>query len=497
MNLAQIVEGHPDDAVALVTASGRTTYGELRRRAAGLRGGLAGLGLAPGDRVGIVSGNSVAFAEAYLGILGAGCTAVPLNPTSPRVELARELQAIGATAVIVCPEGAATVAAIDRRAVPTLRLVIAAGGADLPCDATLDELAEGEPGPLVDVEPDDLAVLIFTAGTAGSPKAAMLTHRNLTVNITQASQLLARALHADDVVLGVLPLFHIFGLNVVLGGALAAGGRVVLVERFGAVPTLALVRDEGCTVIPGAPPMWAAWSGLPDADPASFRTVRLATSGASRLAVEVAEAFEARFGVKITEGYGLTEASPVVTSSAGLDVRAGTIGRPLPGVEVRLVDEDGEDTLLGDAGEIWVRGPNVFPGYWQDPAATANALTSDGWLRTGDVAVADDDGNLSIVDRAKDLIIVSGFNVYPAEVEEALLEHPGVEAAAVVGAEDPATGETVKAFVVAMAGRTLEVDDLRAFTMERLARYKCPTSVTFVDELPAGLGGKVLRRALR
>jgi long-chain acyl-CoA synthetase len=242
--------------------------------------------------------------------------------------------------------------------------------------------------------------------------------------------------------------------------------------------------------------MWAAWAVLPGAPPDAFATVRLATSGASPLPGEVARTFEARFGVALSEGYGLTEASPVVTSSVGR-ARPGSIGRPLPGVEVRLVDADGDDALLGDSGEIWVRGPNVFAGYWEDPAATAGALTADGWLRTGDIAVADDDGDLTIVDRSKDLIIVSGFNVFPAEVEQVLLEHPAVAAAAVVGDDDLASGETVHAFVVPGPGATVVGEDVIAFCAARLARYKCPTAVTVVDVIPTGLAGKVLRRELR
>ena len=204
-----------------------------------------------------------------------------------------------------------------------------------------------------------------------------------------------------------------------------------------------------------------------------------------------------RFGVAIAEGYGLTEASPTVTSSVGGELHDGSIGRPIPGVEIRLVDAEGEDAFLGDPGEIWVRGPNVFAGYWNDEAATRLALTEDGWLRTGDIAVADDHGNLRIVDRAKDLIIVSGFNVYPAEVEEALLEHPGVEAVAVVGVEHPHTWEAVKAYVVVGAGQHVDEETLIEFCATRIARYKCPSKILFVEEIPQGLAGKVLRRHLR
>ena len=236
---------------------------------------------------------------------------------------------------------------------------------------------------------------------------------------------------------------------------------------------------------------------LPEATHAAFATVRLAASGASKLSLEVAEECEHRLGVTIAEGYGLTEASPVVTTASGIAVKPGSIGLPLPGERLRLVDAEGDDVLVGDAGEIWVQGPNVFAGYWNDAEATARALTPDGWLRTGDIAVVDDDGALYLVDRAKDLIIVSGFNVYPAEVEDAILEHPSVDGCAVVGVADPRSGETVKAYVVLASGQSVDEDTIIAFCTDRLARYKCPDSVTFVEELPTGLGGKILRRALR
>jgi long-chain acyl-CoA synthetase len=213
--------------------------------------------------------------------------------------------------------------------------------------------------------------------------------------------------------------------------------------------------------------------------------------------LEVAERCEQRFGGTISEGYGLTEASPVVTTASGAAAKPGSIGLPLPGVRLRLVDADGDDVLIGDAGEIWVQGANVFAGYWNDPEATARALTPDGWLRTGDIAVVDDDGALYLVDRAKDLIIVSGFNVYPAEVEDVILEHPAVEACAVVGVAHPYSGESVKAYVVLAPDQFIEEDSLIAFCSDRLARYKCPEKVMFVDEIPVGAGGKVLRRALR
>jgi long-chain acyl-CoA synthetase len=225
--------------------------------------------------------------------------------------------------------------------------------------------------------------------------------------------------------------------------------------------------------------------------------VRVGTSGASKLDAQVRRAIQDRFGLQIMEGYGLTEASPVVTSGTGFDAPEGSIGVPLPGLRVRLVDAGGDDALVGDAGEIWVQGPNVFAGYWEDPEATAGALTDDGWLRTGDVAVVDDDGFLFLVDRVKDLIIVSGFNVYPAEVEEVLVRHKDVEQAAVIGVPHPHSGEAVKAYVVTSDGASVEEDELIQHCEAHLARYKCPQKVMFVDEIPQSATGKVLRKELR
>jgi long-chain acyl-CoA synthetase len=495
VNLARIVEDHPDDAVALINRGASTTYGALGAPVDAVRGGLAELGLEPGDRVGIVAANNPYFVVSYLAALGAGCVAVPLNPTSPPAELARQLEVVGAKALFVGPQAVEPVRSLDRAAVPELRHLVSPPGAELDGATPLETLLASSPGPVVERAASDVAVLIFTAGTAGSPKAAMLTHGSLRANIDQVQALPERQIRPGDVFFGVLPLFHIFGLNVVLGVGLAAGATILLVERFDPVSALQSIRDHGVTVVAGAPPMWTAWATMREAPADAFVNVRLATSGASKLPEETAATIERRFGVVIAEGYGLTEASPVVTTSVS-GPKAGSIGRPVPGVEVRLV-EDGEDALLGDAGEIWVRGPNVFAGYWGDPDATAGALTSDGWLRTGDVAVADDDGNLWIVDRSKDLIIVSGFNVYPAEVEEVLLEHPGIEAVAVIGVDSPYSGEAVKAYVVPKPGVALEEEEVSDFCATRLARYKCPTKVMFVDELPQGLGGKVLRRELK
>jgi len=498
VNLAEICAPHPDDAVALISRGKPTTYGELREQAARLRGGLVAQGIRPGDRVGIVAANNWYFVVSWLGILGIGAVAVPLNPTSPAPEVTKELAEVGAVAVIVGPMGKRVLPDLDRSQLPELRLIVQADPGDLVVDdaTRLDALMEAGPVPIVERADDDLAVLMFTSGTAGFPRAAMLTHGNLLANLEQLQANPYREQRSDDVAFGVLPFFHIFGLNVVLNLSLQTGGAVLAVERFDPESALESIRMHGATTIAGAPAMWQAWALLPSAPEDSFATVRIAGSGAAKLDPLVRDRIRERFGLQIDEGYGLTEASPVVTTSTGIPAPPGSIGAPLPGVKVRLIDADGLDVLVGDVGELRVQGPNVFAGYWRDPEATSRALTSDGWLMTGDLAVVDDDGFLFIVDRLKDLIIVSGFNVYPAEVESVLVEHPGVRAAAVVGVQHPHSGEAVKAYVVAADGTSIEEDDVIAFCEARLARYKCPQKVWFVDELPSGLGGKIRKHEL-
>ena len=297
-------------------------------------------------------------------------------------------------------------------------------------------------------------------------------------------------------VYGVLPPFHIFGLNVVLGLSLSCGATVVLVQRFDPSTALDTIRDRKVTVIPGAPPLWLAFSHFDDAPADSFASVRLALTGAAKMPEEAMRRLHEKFGVVLLEGYGLTEASPVVTSSVGLPQKVGSVGKVISGLEVRVVDEHGDDVLRGDAGEVLVRGPSVFLGYFEEPEATAKVLDTDGWLHTGDLAVTDDEGFMYLVDRAKDLIIVSGFNVYPAEVEEVLSEHPAVKEVGVVGVPHPHTGEAVKAFVVLEPGATVHEETLVTWCLDHLARYKCPAKILFVDELPRNVSGKLLRRNL-
>ena len=483
MNLASILDGHEADDTALIYRGKPISYGVLDDEVARLRGGLTSLGINDGDRVAILCSNSDHFVFTYFAVLGLGAVAVPLNPLSPAPELEAEIGKVGAKVVVIDKLSAATWNNVDRDAVASVEHVISCEVEESLADGVVPiaSLLAAEPVGRVEVDPDHLATLVFTSGTAGKPRAAMLTHGNLLANIEQTSDNGDR-IGPDDIVYSVLPLFHIFGLNITLSHSLKTGASVVLVQRFDPLTAAETIRDRKVTVVPGVPSMWAAFAHFDELDDDCFATVRLALSGAAKLPVAVAEKMLDRFGVEIREGYGLTEASPTCTSSVGGDVRFGSVGHAVNGVEIRLVGESGHDALVGDAGEIWVRGDNVFAGYYQDADATDSVLTDDGYLY--------------LVDRAKDLVIVSGFNVYPAEVENVLASHPEVVDAAVIGVPHPHTGEAVKAFVVVDDGADVDEESLIEYSLDHLARYKCPSKVMFVNELPRNATGKLVRREL-
>ena len=501
MNLASIIDSHAAQVPAFISQGRTTTYGELREQVEGFRGSLMNLGIKAGDRVAMVCGNGRGFVIAYLATIGAGAIAVPLNPLSPSPELESELKSVDPIAVIVEPSGIASFQGIERSRLISLRHIIVtdqSSSSSLGDDTEIhffDDLLRGPATKWVSLPAPTPAVLIFTSGTAGSPRAATLSHGNLLENICQNNST-SDHIKEGDVVFGVLPMFHIFGLNVVLGMSLMAGACVVLVQRFDPVTAVETIIERNITIVPGAPPVWIAISLMEDVDPSAFANVRMALTGAARMPEDATERLKRKFNIDLREGYGLTEAAPVVTSSVGIEPRRGSVGRAVEGLEVRVVDTEGDDVPVGDSGEVLVKGPNVFVGYWNDPVTTARVIDEDGWLHTGDVAMVDDDGYLYLVDRAKDLIIVSGFNVYPAEVEEVLKRHPAVLEAGVIGVPHPTTGEAVKAFVVLNTGATVDEDALIDHCHDHIARYKCPNKVLIVDELPRNTFGKLLRRAL-
>lgn len=478
------------DKVALIEAPiqgpGRTvTYSEFDRRADNVAATLREAGHQPGDRVLLAFSNVAEFPFAYFGVLRAGGVVVPLNGMLTSEETAKVIADCSPSFALAGGD----LATVVEEAVSAL--------GSGPQIITPDRWSDGEDSSDHEAEDDDVAVLAYTSGTTGEAKGAMLTHGNLRANLEQQMAIPTDTVTEDDVLFLTLPLFHIFGLNVPLGLLVLNGASGVLVERFEPIETLSLIQEHRATVLFGAPPMFVAWVSMPGADQYDLSSVRLAISGAAALSEETLVDFESIFGVQIFEGYGLTESSPTVTTNRMAEIaRPRSIGMPLPGVEVRLVDEDMNDVELGDPGELLVRGPNVFKGYWDRPDETERAFV-DGWLRTGDVAVRDEEGYLYLVDRKRDLIIVSGFNVFPSEVEEVLIGHDRVAEAAVIGEPHPYTGEAVKAFVVLENGATLTAEELTDYAASRLARFKCPASVEIVDGLPQLLTGKVLRRALR
>jgi long-chain acyl-CoA synthetase len=482
-------ERHPA-ATCIVAGDASYSWLDIDRAVDAFAAGLVQRGLHAGDRVAILLGNCVEFVVAYYGAARAGLVSVPLNPAYTSAEVAVLLADSGARMLIV-QSSTEQVGQDASAALPGCEVVSTASAEW----TAISRSGEGAVLAEVATSPDTLALLLFTAGTSGRPKGAMLTHGALRANIEQLLALTDPPAVADnDVVLVVLPMFHVYGLNTALGLAVAAGATCVLSDRFDPVESLQLITRWRVTTIAGAPAMYQAWCATPGLREA-MSTVRMLSSGGSPLPVRVFESFADLTGLRIYEGYGMTETAPVVaTTLVSGNPKAGSVGRPLPGLDVRLADEDGSDVDEGDPGEVWVRGPSVFRGYWPDAAGGPDA---EGWFRSGDVAYADDDGDLHLVDRRREVILVNGFNVYPREIELVIDDLDGVAEAAVVGVPDDTTGEAVTALVVARRGATLTPEQIAAHCATRLARFKCPTTIRVVEALPHSATGKVAKGRLR
>jgi long-chain acyl-CoA synthetase len=471
------------DRPALIDADRSISYGELDATVDRVAGHLAARVPGTGRRIALLLPNSIEFVIAFFAVLRAGHVAVPLSPSYTAAELIHQVGDC-TPALLVTDAGheglaAAAAAAAHGCAV----LTVPAGWAGAAAGATP---AAERPGG------GDLALILYTSGTSGRPKGAMLSHGALLANQEQLEAVDPPIVRPDDVTLLVLPLFHVYGLNTGLCLALRAGATVVLVPDFDPVATLRLVREHAVTSLVGAPPMYVAWSMLPDVADA-LGSLRLAVSGAAPLPATVQAKLLDAAGLQVHEGYGLTETAPVLTTTlCSPTPKPGSIGRPIPGVELHLLDEAGEEVDEDDPGEIAVRGANLFAGYWPDGADGPGA---DGWWRTGDIAYADSDGDLFIVGRTRELILVSGFNVYPREVEQAIASHPAVAEVAVIGVPHPYTGETVKALIVP-DGTAPTAGEIIDHAAARLARFKCPTTVEIVAELPHSLSGKVAKGRL-
>ena len=460
------------DRVAFVDEQARVSWADLDARVSAAAAAYVDAGLAPGDRVVLVQRTSIGFVVDHLGALRAGLVSCPVNPALTAPELAHVLHDCGAAAVVT------------------------EAGAEVDLPAGTRTVTTGDapaaPDPHLDRTGDDLVVLLYTSGTSGRPRGAMLSARALVANVAQVAAVTPPLVVPDDVVLLPLPLFHVFGLGAALGVALWNATTTVLSARFDPVTSAAAIVEHGVTVVVGAPPVFAAWSTRVDVASA-FAGVRLALSGASALPAALVREYAAQ-GVALHEGYGMTETAPVLTCNAigpepgvRADPTPGSIGRPLPGVDARLVDAVGGEVDDGDPGQLTVRGDNLFSGYWPDGVGAP----VDGWFATGDIAVRDEVGLLWLVGRTTDLVIVNGFNVYPAEVEAVIGQVEGVAEVAVVGTPDERSGEAVLAFVVALPGSTLEPDAVRAAAGRSLARYKVPSRVEVVESLPHTVTGKV------
>jgi len=490
------------DKPALIFDGGVLTFGQVDALSDQLAAGLRSQGLVRGDRIGLQLPNIPQFVIAYFGILKAGCVAVPMNVLLKAPEIAFQLGDSQARALIsgagTAEQAAKAVGAAD---VEHLYIVKTPGTPKTrigkPFEALLAAADPNVPAPFEQCNPGDTAVLIYTSGTTGTPKGAELTHFQLLMNADTPGRIFG--IRDDDIVLVVLPLFHVFGLSSQLNVCMRFGATMSLLPRFEPAKVLEVIRRDGVTVFEGVPTMYLALLHHPDVRPEDVATLRVGVCGGASLPAEVLDAFEKRFGIVILEGYGLTESASTTTfNSSAEERREYSVGKPIWGVDVQVWGDS--DRLLPpgpeNIGEVVIRGVNVMKGYHNDPDSTEEAFTR-GWMRTGDLGYFDDDSFLFIVDRKKDLVIRGGYNVYPREIEEVLFTHPGVAEAAVIGVPDQRLGEEVKAFIVPREGVTLTADELIEFVKERVAAYKYPRIVEFRSEMAHGPTGKILKTELR
>jgi long-chain acyl-CoA synthetase len=484
--LTDTAEEHGDNT-AIKLDDFEFTYEQLNCATGRVAALLADKGIEAGDRVGIMLPNVPYFPAVYYGVLRRGAVVVPMNPLLKKREVGFYLEDPEAKLIFAWHdfEEAASQGAEDAGA----ELILVKPG-------EFEELIDAyEPDyAIADREDDDTAVILYTSGTTGKPKGAELTHSNLRRN-AEVSITLADT-SPGDILLGALPLFHSFGQTCGLNAAMLAGATLSMIPRFDPDKALEIIERDKVTIFQGVPTMFTGMLHSDSKDDADVSCLRVSMSGGSAMPVEVMRGFEDQFGCKVLEGYGLSETSPVASfNHADRERKPGTIGTPIDGVEMKVVDEDGKEVDQGEVGEIVIKGHNVMKGYWNRQDATDEAI-KDGWFHSGDMGKIDEDGYFSIVDRKKELIIRGGYNVYPREIEEVLYEHPAVQEAAVVGVPDDKMGEEVGAAVVLKKDEDVSEQDLRDYVKNEVASYKYPRQVWFVDELPKGPTGKILKREI-
>src|SRR4051812_40936201 len=475
------------DRIAVKLDDLELNYALLDEGSARIAGELKARGVERGDRVGIMLPNVPYFPVAYYGVLRAGGVVVPMNVLLKAREVGFYLEDSGAKLLFAWHDfGEAAHAGASR------------AGADVvdvkPGEFEQLVMAAQPDREMADVADDDTAVILYTSGTTGTPKGAELTHANLRTDARISAA--PGGCDATAVVPGPLPLFHSFGQTCGMNGTISVGGSLSMIPRFDPGKALEIIQRDKVTIFQGVPTMYVAMLNQPERDSFDTSSLRLCLSGGAAMPVEVMRGFEEAFGCTILEGYGLSETSPVASfNHADRERKPGSIGTPIEGVEMKVVDESDDDVAHGEVGEIVIRGHNVMKGYWQRADATEETMRG-GWFHTGDMAQVDEDGYFFIVDRKKDMIIRGGYNVYPREIEEVLYEHPAVAECAVVGVPDDKLGEEVGAAVCLKEGQSASEDELRDHVKENVASYKYPRRIWFVDELPKGPTGKILKREI-
>ncbi|MFO7947210.1 MAG: long-chain fatty acid--CoA ligase [Armatimonadota bacterium] len=470
------------------------SYGELAEDIRRVAGGLYGLGVDAGSRVALILPNCPEFVLAYMATVSIGATVVPVPPMLAAEEMTRIIRDARPVTIITAGD-LAGIAGNLKQAVSSVRHVSVCGDCADNNTLSWEQLCSNEPlEAFPDVEPEAPAALVYTAGTTGQPRGAILTHKNILANVRQCCE--AIRFSREDRFVTVLPLFHCFGATVSMHIPLMVGAHNILLPGFSALHTLEAIEQTGATIIAGVPTMYTMMLQVKSDRDYDLSSLRFAVSGGAPLRDEIHEAFRNRWDVNIVEGYGPTEASPVVSCNRLEKQKVGSVGPPLPGVEVGIFDDAMNRLSAGEIGEVCVRGDNVMAGYHRAPEQTAETIVN-GWLRTGDLGRMDADGFVYIVDRKKDLIIVGGMNVYPREVEQTICRHPDVVEAAVVGTPDPLRGEVVTAYVVPVGAADIQEIDVLEYCRQHLASYRVPRRVHFAEALPRSPIGKVLKRRLR
>jgi long-chain acyl-CoA synthetase len=500
LNLSIVLEtgaASQPERTAVIADGRRLSYAELDAAARCCASGLVRLGVRPGDKVAVMLRNVPEFVIAYFGALKAGACVVPVNTMLKAAEIAYQLEDSDAALCIVeeslLPEAQQAFAGVEA----CNHLVVVGKQVPRPCQSFTQMLETGQPDfDTVQTRSDDSAVILYTAGSMGRPKGAELSHFNMFFNAALTADRLC-GITAEDIALAVLPLFHSFGQTCVMNATLYAGGTLTMQPRFDTDRVLQTIQRDRVTLLLGVPTMYWYLQHYPGAEKYDWSSLRLCCSGGAALSTELMQEFQERYGLSIFQGYGLSETSPVACFNLPVQPpRPASIGKPIYGVQMRIVDERDNELPPGEVGEIMIRGHNVMKGYYKRPGPTAEAMRG-GWFHSGDLGRKDNDGYFFVVDRKKDLIIRGGLNIYPREVEAVLLAHPAVTEAAVVGIPDEVMGEEIKAFVVLESDETVDTEDLIEYARGRLAAYKYPRYIEFRTDLPKDAAGKVIKRQLR